>query len=519
MEERIQKIISRAGIASRRHAEALMLAGAVTVNGKVVTELGSKADPATDHISVGGKLVHVPDTQSYYVLHKPHNVVATMSDPEGRPSLRGYVHGISGRIFPVGRLEFHASGLLLLMSDGELANNLLRGSDHIPQTYRLKLNTRLSDEAAKKVGIAAGAQIRLVKDAPNAWYEIELMDASRDRLRRALAEESVQVEKFMRVRLGGIDLGELPPGAYRSLSPEEIARLGRAAEGLLQVKKVPAQAAVPKRPTSARPKFPFRGRPGARPGTRSAAKPPWKGAHSSSDQQSRQAGRPQGRSSYRPSSPGGPKPPWKRAPFSPARPPSDRQPGQQAGEQGRPQDRPSYRPSSPGGPKPPWKRAPFSPARPPDDRQPFKQDGEQGRAQGRPSYRPSYPGGPKPPWKRAPLSPARPPDDRQPFKQDGEQGRGQGRPSYRPSSPGGPKPPWKRAPFSPARPPNDRQPGKQEGEQGRPQGRPSFRPAPPAGPKPPWKRKKFTRDQQTAARGPAKPSRRGKKPFRRDDKG
>src|SRR5713226_4235538 len=400
MQERIQKIISRAGIASRRHAEALMLAGAVTVNGKVVTELGSKADAATDHISVGGKLLHVPDTQSYYVLHKPHNVVATMSDPEGRPFLRGYVHGISGRIFPVGRLEFHASGLLLLMSDGELANKLLRGSDRIPHTYRLKLNTRLSDEAAKKVGIAAGAQIRLVKDAPNAWYEIELMDASRDRLRRALAEQSVQVEKFMRVRLGGIDLGELSPGAYRSLSPEEIARLGRAAEGLLQVKKVPAQAAVPKRPTFARPKFPFRGRPEGRPGIRGASKPPWKRAHSSSDQQSGRVGRPQGRPSFRPASPAGPKPPWKRAPFTPSRPPNDRHPVTQAGEQGRAQGRPSFRPASPAGPKPPWKRAAFTPARPPRDQQSIQRPSEQGSAQGRSSFRPTAPTGPKPPWKR-----------------------------------------------------------------------------------------------------------------------
>jgi len=313
------------------------------------------------------------------------------------------------------------------MSDGELANKLLRGSDHIPQTYRLKLNTRLSDEAAKKVGIAAGAQIRLVKDAPNAWYEIELMDASRDRLRRALAEESVQVEKFMRVRLGGIDLGELSPGAYRSLSPEEIARLGRAAEGLLQVKKVPAQAAVPKRPTFARPKFPFRGRSEGRPGIRSASKPQWKRAHSSSDQQSGRVGRPQGR--------------------------------------------PSFRPASPTGPKPPWKRAPFTPARPPGDRQPFNQASEQGGAQGRPSFRPAPPVGPKPPWKRAPFATAQPPRDQQPFK--------------RPSGQGGA----------------------------------AFRPGVPTGPKPPWKRKKFTQAQQSAARGPAKPRRPGKKPFRREDKG
>ena len=122
MLERLQKIIARAGLASRRHAEELILAGTVSVNGKVVTELGSKADAARDHIRVGSKLLQ-PDAHEakrYFMLHKPPQVVATMNDPERRPSLRAYVQHIPGRMFPIGRLEFSGSGLLLLTSDGDL---------------------------------------------------------------------------------------------------------------------------------------------------------------------------------------------------------------------------------------------------------------------------------------------------------------------------------------------------------------------------------------------------------------
>ncbi len=231
MLERLQKIIARAGIASRRHAEELILAGTVTVNGKVVTELGTKADAARDHIRVGSHLLRptANEQQRYFMLHKPPQVVATMNDPEHRPSLRGYVQHIPGRIFPIGRLEFSGSGLLLLTSDGDLASRLLKAARRLPQTYWLKLNGRLTPEAERRVEKFAQAQMRMVRNAPNPWYEARFAGASRDRLRRALAEEKLLVEKFLRTGFAGLELGDLSAGVCRPLTPEEVRRLERAA--------------------------------------------------------------------------------------------------------------------------------------------------------------------------------------------------------------------------------------------------------------------------------------------------
>ncbi len=231
MLERLQKIIARAGIASRRHAEELILAGAVTVNGKVVTALGTKADASRDHIRVGSRLLRPQEIERhrYFMLHKPPQVVATMSDPEHRPSLRGYFQHIAGRIFPVGRLEFSGAGLLLLTSDGDLASRLLRAARRLPQTYWLKLDGPLTPESKRRVEEFAEAQMRLVRSAENPWYEARFSGASRDRLRRALAEENLHVEKFMRTGFAGLDLGDLAPGACRPLTPQEIHQLERAA--------------------------------------------------------------------------------------------------------------------------------------------------------------------------------------------------------------------------------------------------------------------------------------------------
>src|SRR5271155_4455101 len=118
MEERLQKIIARAGIASRRRAEQLVVSGQVTVNGKVVTELGTRADAARDHIKVSGRLLQGAEDHVYIAFHKPAEVVATLSDPEGRRSLGDFLSGVPARVYPVGRLEYHTSGLLFLTNDG-----------------------------------------------------------------------------------------------------------------------------------------------------------------------------------------------------------------------------------------------------------------------------------------------------------------------------------------------------------------------------------------------------------------
>ena len=230
MEERLQKIIARAGIASRRRAEELITSGMVTVNGRTVTELGSKADAARDHIKVSGKLLHAPKELVYIALHKPDAVVSTMSDPEGRPSLRDFLHGIPERVFPVGRLEYHASGLVLLTNDGELANQILQ-SHKLPQTYHLKIKSPLMTAEIDELSRATGARIARLRSGTAPWYEVTLSEARRDSLRNKLFQSGHPVEKTRRVGLAGVELGSLAPGQHRALSGGELVALKRALKG------------------------------------------------------------------------------------------------------------------------------------------------------------------------------------------------------------------------------------------------------------------------------------------------
>ncbi len=227
MQERLQKIIARAGLASRRHAEELITSGLVTVNGRVVTELGSKADESRDHIKVSGKLLRPESARVYLLLHKPPEVVSTMNDPEGRRSLRDFLHGVSERVYPVGRLEYRASGLVLLTNDGDLANRILR-SHHVQQTYHLKLKSLLTFAEIEGLSRATGAQISRLrgKDAP--WYEVTLSEARGDALRKRLFRTGHLVEKTRRVGIGHLELESLAPGRHRELSSAEVAALSRA---------------------------------------------------------------------------------------------------------------------------------------------------------------------------------------------------------------------------------------------------------------------------------------------------
>lgn len=227
MEERLQKLISRAGIASRRNAEKLIVAGGVSVNGKVVSELGSKADPERDRIKVGGRLLCFPDQKTYIVLNKPSGCVATMNDPEGRRTLRDFLRGVRGHVFPVGRLDYHAEGLLLLTSDGELADRILR-SGQMPQSYWVKVKGPLTTQEIAQLSESFGIRVRLVKKGPNPWYEATVTEARRDVLRNTLFRLGHPVEKLRRVRLANLELGKLAPGQYRPLDAEEIAGLQRA---------------------------------------------------------------------------------------------------------------------------------------------------------------------------------------------------------------------------------------------------------------------------------------------------
>src|ERR1700757_285185 len=214
MEERLQKIIARAGIASRRHAEDLIRSGMVTVNGRTVTELGSKADETTDHIKVSGKLLRPEHDRLYLVLNKPPEVVSAMSEPEGRRSLQDLLHGVPVRVFPVGRLEYHSLGLVFLTNDGELANLMLK-AHHLPQTYNLKLKTLLTFEEIESLAQSTGAKITRIKGKDAPWYEVTLSEARRDALRNRLFQTGHPVEKIRRVAIGLLELGSLGPGDHR----------------------------------------------------------------------------------------------------------------------------------------------------------------------------------------------------------------------------------------------------------------------------------------------------------------
>ena len=165
--ERLQKILSRAGVTSRRKAEELIVEGRVTVNGKVVTELGSKADLSRDHIKVDGRLLHAPKHLVYIALNKPKNCVTTVSDPEGRETVMKFMRGVRERVFPVGRLDYQSEGLLLLTNDGEFAHRITAPTNHVPKVYVVKVNGELTEEQERafREGVSdARAQDRAGRD-------------------------------------------------------------------------------------------------------------------------------------------------------------------------------------------------------------------------------------------------------------------------------------------------------------------------------------------------------------------
>jgi len=249
MEERLQKIIARAGIASRRSAEELISSGQVAVNGQVVTELGTKADAGRDHIRVAGKLLRPSETKVYIALHKPDGVVATMRDPEGRRTIADFVRGVPGRVFPVGRLEYHASGLLLLTNDGELANRVMRAHT-LPQVYICKISGMPSEAEIHTAERAARAKMQRAKGFPGGWWQVTLAGATKDQFRQALMASGHPVDKMKRVAIGYLELGPLAPGQYRHLTTEEVSELERALARAERHPEAPNETARAERSTA-----------------------------------------------------------------------------------------------------------------------------------------------------------------------------------------------------------------------------------------------------------------------------
>lgn len=236
MQERLQKIIARAGIASRRHAEQLILSGQVRVNGKVVTELGTKADPATDRIEAAGKAVTAEERTVYLALNKPPEVVSTMADPEGRKTLRNLLRGLPERVYPVGNLEYGASGLIFLTNDGDLAAELLKNWEHVEQTYHVKIKGMLTLADLERLGRETGVKMKTLRQpdaarghASNYWYEVRMRDTRKEALRRVLYREHHPIEKWIRVGLGPLTVEGIPRGRYSLLEKSRVAELRKSA--------------------------------------------------------------------------------------------------------------------------------------------------------------------------------------------------------------------------------------------------------------------------------------------------
>jgi 23S rRNA pseudouridine2605 synthase len=260
--ERLQKIIAAAGVASRRKAEEMITSGLVVVNGQVVTELGSKADPETDHIRVNGKLLQGPERYTYIALNKPKGYVTTVSDEKKRPTVMDLVQKVKGRVYPVGRLDWASEGLLLMTNDGALANALMKASSNVPKTYVVKVagqpdETKL-DKLRRGVSIAekggrrvrtAPAKIRLIREGDNPWLEVTIIEGRNRQVRKMFEEVGHHVEKIRRVQYGPLGL-DVPPGDWRNLTLLEVAKLKSAATGpkLTLPPSLPSPALLPKRP-------------------------------------------------------------------------------------------------------------------------------------------------------------------------------------------------------------------------------------------------------------------------------
>lgn len=233
MEERLQKIISKCGIASRRKAEEMILEGLVTVNGKPA-EIGMKADIENDHIKVRGKLISSVKTKVYMAFNKPVQCITALRDDEGRTTVSDFLKRVKARVFPVGRLDYNSEGLLILTNDGELANAILQPKSKIPKTYRVKIDGSLDKKDISKLekgirledGMTAPAKVRTVKQLKaNSWIDITIYEGKKRQVRRMFDRVNHSVIKLIRTRINGLSLGNLEPGRFRYLTPDEVEKL------------------------------------------------------------------------------------------------------------------------------------------------------------------------------------------------------------------------------------------------------------------------------------------------------
>jgi pseudouridine synthase len=237
MQERLQKLIAAAGIASRRHAEQMITAGQVSINGKVVTELGVKADPYNDHIKVRGKLINPLLKQRekvYLLLNKPRGYLTSVSDDRGRPVVLELIPRSVGVVHPVGRLDFNTEGLLLLTNDGEFTNYITSARNNVQKIYEVKLKGIPPEDAIDRLrnGVVlddgtrtAPAQITKTKETgTNSWFEVILHQGRNQQIRRMFNLIGYSVVKLRRIQIGSLHDERLPPGQWRLLTNAEVNR-------------------------------------------------------------------------------------------------------------------------------------------------------------------------------------------------------------------------------------------------------------------------------------------------------
>jgi 23S rRNA pseudouridine2605 synthase len=235
MQERLQKILAHAGVASRRHAEAMITGGRVSVNGHIITELGSKADPLEDVIKVDGKKLRTAQRHVYVLLNKPKNVMSTSSDPQDRPTVVEYVKGkIKERLYPVGRLDFASEGLIILTNDGEFTKFMTKAGT-IPKVYHVKVAglpaSRDLDRLRRGAYIdnerLAPSQIEQLKGGDNPWFAVTLHQGRNQQIRRMFQSIGHPVEKLRRVRIGFLEDEKLRSGQWRFLTEHEVEQFRR----------------------------------------------------------------------------------------------------------------------------------------------------------------------------------------------------------------------------------------------------------------------------------------------------
>jgi 23S rRNA pseudouridine2605 synthase len=251
MEERLQKFLASAGVASRRKAEELILQGRVKVNEGAVTTLGTKVDPEKDLVTVDGRLVSAPSSRAYYLLYKPSGCVTTASDPEGRPTAFDYLRGVKERVFPVGRLDWDAEGAVLFTDDGELANRLahpryghrrvylvkVKGDPAAEALHRMTTGVRLEDGPARALEVAVHEHAD-----KNVWIRVVVGEGRYHLVKRLCEAVGLQVQRLFRPEFGGVTVDGLRPGKFRPLSAAEVRGMKQS------VGLAPGEASGPGRP-------------------------------------------------------------------------------------------------------------------------------------------------------------------------------------------------------------------------------------------------------------------------------